>query len=62
VREKDLPGHIIGKEETSDGEKPKDKTAKKGVDTSKMSPLEKEDFQLAKAIAYLKGKQAKAEK
>jgi len=53
-RERDLPGHLIGKEE-----KPEDdlraatKKDKAKIDTSKMTPLEKEDFQLAKAVAFL---------
>lgn len=57
IKEKDLPGHIVGRDEKKDApkevveEKPKDK---KKVDTSKLTPLEKEDFQLAKAIDYLK--------
>ncbi|MDB5039235.1 MAG: ctpA-2 [Bacteriovoracaceae bacterium] len=61
LREKDLPGHIIGKNETKD-EKGAEKliekaAAKKAADTSKLTALEKEDFQLSKAIAYLKSKQ-----
>jgi carboxyl-terminal processing protease len=62
LREKDLPGHIVGKEEKPDAEEPAEKpVAKKPVvDTSKLTALEKEDFQLAKAIAYLK-KQVKSE-
>lgn len=58
LREKDLPGHIVGKEEKPDPETQKDKSnAKKpSMDISKLSPLEKEDYQLAKAVAYLQKK------
>ncbi len=67
IREKDLPGHIVGKEEKPDEvkveefvENPKDATKKKKVvDTSKFTPLEKEDYQLAKAIDYLKAQTKK---
>lgn len=62
IKEKDLPGHIVGRDEKKDEKKPevKDDKAddkskeKKKIDTSKMTALEKEDFQLAKAIDYLK--------
>lgn len=64
LREKDLPGHIVGKEEKPDPEDRKEKAAakKSDVDVSKLTPLEKEDFQLSKAIAYLKKETAKGAK
>jgi carboxyl-terminal processing protease len=63
LREKDLPGHIVGKEEKPDPEDMKKSTAKKSkVDVGKLTALEKEDFQLAKAIAYLKKQTTVAEK
>ncbi len=55
IREKDLPGHIVGQDEKLEEEK-NIKTAKKKVDLKKLTALEKEDFQLAKAVAYLKSK------
>lgn len=67
LKEKDLPGHIVGRDEKKDEPKPVEKTAdekakeKKKVDTSKLTALEKEDFQLAKAIDYLKSQVGKAE-
>jgi len=57
LREKDLPGHIKGPNEKPD---PKDKQAKtdsKKKDSRELANLtafEKEDYQLAKAIDYLK--------
>ncbi len=68
LREKDLPGHIVGQNETQDesdkqNEKKsksiKDANAKKDAAYAKLSPLEKEDFQLAKAIEYLKNRVGK---
>lgn len=57
IKEKDLPGHIVGRDEKKDEPKEDDKPKeKKKIDTSKLSALEKEDFQLAKAIDYLKSK------
>jgi carboxyl-terminal processing protease len=55
LKEKDLPGHLIGHDEKKD-EKPEAKEVKKEkkVDTTGLSALEKEDFQLAKAVDYLK--------
>lgn len=57
IREKDLPGHIVGVNEKPDV-KPAEETSKakpgKKVDASKLTPLEKEDYQLAKAVDYLK--------
>lgn len=74
LREKDLPGHLVGRDEQVD-EKKSDLTAEEEKDAKKLaaekaakkaqfdklSPLEKEDFQLAKAIAFLKEKTKKAE-
>jgi carboxyl-terminal processing protease len=57
LKEKDLPGHLIGHDEKKD-ENPaaaKDEVKKeKKVDTTGLTALEKEDFQLAKAVDYLK--------
>ncbi|MBN8554629.1 MAG: S41 family peptidase [Deltaproteobacteria bacterium] len=61
LKEKDLPGHIIGHDEKK-GELENPAAAKsepkkeKKIDTKGMTALEKEDFQLAKAIDYLKEK------
>lgn len=55
IREKDLPGHLVGKEEHKAEEVLKKETSDKGMPKSKeLQGLEKEDFQLAKAIEYLK--------
>jgi carboxyl-terminal processing protease len=68
LREKDLPGHIVGQNETQDeadkqdekkSKSIKDANAKKDAAYAKLSPLEKEDFQLAKAIDYLKNRVGK---
>jgi len=73
LRERDLPGHIVGKEEapekspgpktganvtnanTTNGKKANTKTGSK-LEKGKYTSLEKEDYQLAKAIEYLKTK------
>ncbi len=63
IKERDLPGHLVGKEEHKakeiEGSKEKNDSKSK-IDQSKLSPLEKEDFQLAKAIAALKSMVAEA--
>jgi hypothetical protein len=68
LREKDLPGHIVGQNETQDeadkqdekkSKSIKDANAKKDVVYAKLSSLEKEDFQLAKVIDYLKNRVGK---
>jgi carboxyl-terminal processing protease len=57
LREKDLPGHIVGAQEKKDKKKADEKKAKdKKASKIKLTELEKEDYQLAKAIAYLKTK------
>ena len=65
VKERDLPGHLVGKEEhKSDEVRAKQKT-QTSVDKSKLTDLEKEDYQLAKGIEILKAeiqKRASAEK
>lgn len=58
LREKDLPGHIKGKDEIDEEiseEQPK-KKKKSTIDPKKLTALEKEDYQLAKAIDFLKTK------
>ncbi len=50
-RERDLPGHLVGKEEKDEDAKRK---ANAKMDVAKLKGLEKEDFQLAKAIDFLK--------
>jgi len=57
IKERDLPGHLIGKEEHRAKEveaaNKKDLSNPK-IDKSKLTALEKEDYQLAQAIALLK--------
>ena len=65
VKEKDLPGHIVGKEEHKSEELRAKQKTETTVDRSKLTELEKEDYQLAKAIEILKAevqKRAAAEK
>lgn len=53
IRERDLPGHIVGKEEGKNDPK-KDKKAESSVALDKLTPLQKEDMQLATAIDFIK--------
>jgi carboxyl-terminal processing protease len=65
VKERDLPGHLVGKEEHKSDEVRAKQKAQTAVDKSKLTELEKEDYQLAKGIEILKTeiqKRASAEK
>ncbi len=65
VKERDLPGHLVGKEEHKSEEVRAKQKAQSAVDKAKLTELEKEDYQLAKGIEILKAeiqKRASAEK
>lgn len=64
IKERDLPGHLVGKEEhrAKEVEQESSKNSKSKIDQSKLSSLEKEDYQLAKGIDVLKSLVAQAEK
>ena len=65
ITERDLPGHIVGKEEHKSEEIRAKQKTQPSIDKSKLSELEKEDYQLAKAIEILKAevqKRASVEK
>lgn len=63
VRESDLPGHIVGENEKAKKKKAaevaKKEKEKMKIDQAKLTALEKKDFQLAKAIDYLKEQASK---
>jgi carboxyl-terminal processing protease len=54
VKEKDLPGHLVGQEEHKAEELAKAKKEKAKIDRSKLTELEKEDYQLAQAVKILR--------
>lgn len=65
IKERDLPGHIVGKEEAKAKEleaQKKEKDSSKKIDRSKLTELEKEDYQLARGIDVLKSLVAQAGK
>lgn len=54
IKERDLPGHLVGKDESKAKEVESQKDKKLEIDKSKLTALEKEDYQLAKAVDELK--------